>query len=106
MRDPKGMLLSPEQRTARAEGLFAAALALAMIRGGWEVQVGPAMLRMFHDNHEFNPFLAVNQLMTNKLSREAWTSRCQELGLSQLILLPSSGSEHKAEPSPQAELFS
>jgi len=106
IRDPKGMLLSPDQRTARAAGLFAAALALAMIRSGWELQVGPGMVRISSGNHEFNPFLAVNQLMTNTLSREAWTLRCQELGLSQLILLPSSPSEDKPEPSPQAELFS
>ncbi len=106
IRDPKGMLLSPDQRTARAGGLFAAALALAMIRIGWKLQVSPGMFRMSSGNHEFNPFLAVNQLMTNKLSPEAWTARCQELGLSQLVLLPSSPSEHKPEPSPQAELFS
>lgn len=106
IRDPKGMLLSPDQRTVRAAGLFAAALALAMIRSGWELQVGPGMFRMSRGSHEFNPFLAVNQLMTNKLSREAWIARCQELSLSQLILLPSSPSEHKPEPSPQAELFS
>jgi heat shock protein HtpX len=106
IRDPKGMLLSPDQRTARAGGLFAAALALAMIRSSWDLQIGPGMFRMSRGSHEFNPFLAVNQLMTNKLSREAWTTQCQELGLSQLILLPSSPSEHKPEPSPQAELFS
>lgn len=104
IRDPKGMLLSPDQRTARAAGLFAAALALAMIRSGWELQVGPGMLRMSRGNHEFNPFLAVNQLMTHKLSREAWTAKCQELGLSQLTLLPSVSSD--PEPSQQAELFS
>ncbi len=105
IRDPKGMLLSPDQRTARAGGLFAAALALAMTRSGWELQVGPGMFRLSSGSHEFNPFLTVNQLMTNKLSREAWTARCQELGLSQLVLLPSSPIEHMPKPSPQAELF-
>jgi heat shock protein HtpX len=105
IRDPKGMLLSHDQRTARAGGLFAAALALAMIRNGWEIQVGPGMFRMFRGNQEFNPFLTINQLMTNKLSPEAWAARCQELGLSKLILLPSRHSEHKPEQSPQAELF-
>ena len=97
IRDPKGMLLSHDQRTARAAGLFAAALALAMIRNGWEIQVGPGMFRMFRGNQEFNPFLTINQLMTNKLSPEAWAARCQELELSKLILLPSSPSEHKPE---------
>lgn len=105
IRDPKGMLLSPEQRTARAGGLFAAALALAMIRSGWELQIGPGLFRMSCGSQEFNPFLSFNQLMSNKLSREAWAARCQELGLSKLVLLPSSPSESKAEPSAQAELF-
>jgi len=106
IRDPKGILLSPDQRTARAAGLFAAALALAMIRSGWELQVEPGLFRMSRGHREFNPFLAIDELMTKKLTREAWTARCQELGLSQLVLFPSSSSEHKPEPSPQAELFS
>jgi len=76
-----------------------------MIRSGWELQIGPGTFRMSRGNHEFNPFLAFNQLMTNKLSRETWAAQCQELGLSKLVLLPSP-SEHKVEPSPQAELFS
>jgi heat shock protein HtpX len=105
IRDPRGRLLSPEQRTARAAGLFAAAFALAMIRIGWELQVGPGLFRMSRGNQEFNPFMAVDQLMANKLSREAWTARCQELNLLQLILLPSSPSEHEPPPSAQAELF-
>ncbi len=64
------------------------------------------MFRMFCDGHEFNPFLAVNQLMTKKLSREAWGEQCQKFGLSQLVLLPSSASDYNPEPSAQAELFS
>lgn len=106
IRDPKGMLLSPDQRTARAAGLFAAALALAMTRSGWELQVGPGIFRMSSGNHELNPFLIVNQLMSKKLSPETWTARCQELGLSKLVLLPQSPFEQTPEPSPQAELFS
>jgi heat shock protein HtpX len=104
IRDPKGMLLSPDQRTARAAGLFASALALAMIRNGWELQVKPGFFCMSHGDREFNPFLALNRLMTNKLSREAWAVQCQELGLSQLVLLPSSPAEQNLEPSPQTEV--
>jgi heat shock protein HtpX len=104
IRDPKGMLLSPDQRTARAAGLFAAALALAMIRSAWELQVGPGLFRMSQGDREFNPFLAVNQLMAKKLSREAWTAQCQELGLSPLVLLPSSPVEPNPEPSPETKI--
>jgi hypothetical protein len=103
IRDPKGVLLTPEQRTARAAGLFAAALALAMIRDGWKLQVDPGMLRMSRGNFEVDPFLTVNQLMIRKLSREAWTGRCQELGISQLVLSPSN--PYAQEPSAQTQLF-
>ena len=64
----------------------------------------PGLFRMSHGDREFNPFLAVNHLMAKKLSREALILQCQELGLSKLVLLPSS-SESKPEPSPQAERF-
>jgi heat shock protein HtpX len=104
IRDPKGMLLSPDQRTARAAGLFAAALALAMIRSGWELQVEPGLFRMLCGDREFNPFLAVNELIAKKLSREAWTVRCKDLGLSQLVLEPSSSAEQNPEPSPQTKI--
>jgi heat shock protein HtpX len=91
IRDPKGMLLSPPQRTARAGGLFATALALALIRNGWELEVGPATFHIRRGQQEFNPFDAVNQLMAGKLSREAWADRCRELGISQFVLLSPDG---------------
>jgi len=104
IRDPKGMLLDPGQRTARAGGLFAAALALAMIRSGWELQVQPAIFRIRRGEQEFNPFDAVNQLMAGKLSRDAWVARCHELGISPLLLHPESGTGVASETA-QAKLF-
>ena len=88
IRDPKGMLLSADQRTFRAGGLFAGALALALIRNGWELEVQPGVFRMSRGSDELNPFDAVNQLMAGKLSRDAWISQCQELGVSTLPLSP------------------
>ncbi len=102
IRDPKGMLLSPEQRTFRAGGLFAGALSLAMLQSGWELQVQPGVFRMHRGVLELNPFDAVNQLMAGKLSREAWIAQCRELGLSRLILYPNDSQDETA----QAELFS
>ena len=106
IRDPKGMLLDPNQRTGRAGYLFAAATALALIRTGWELQVQPGRSRIRRGDRELNPFDVVNQLMAGKLSREAWAAQCQELGLSQLALLPAdqeSGSA-RSELSTKAEL--
>jgi heat shock protein HtpX len=104
IRDPKGMLLSPPQRTARAGGLFASALALAMIRAGWELQVAPAVFRIHRGDQEFNPFDTINQLMAGKISPADWVARCREFGISELILLSKPGSDQPADPQ-QAELF-
>jgi hypothetical protein len=89
IRDPKGMLLSPPQRTARAGHLFASAFALALIRTGWELQVQPAIFHIRSGDQELNPFDVVHQLMAGKLSREAWAARCHDLGICQLALLPT-----------------
>jgi Zn-dependent protease with chaperone function len=105
IRDPKGMLLSPPQRTARAGSLFSSALALAMIRAGWELQVAPAVFRIHYRDQEFNPFDAINQLMAGKLSRENWVARCREFGISELLLLPNSVESSQAAGPQQTELF-
>lgn len=102
IRDPKGMLLSPGQRTFRAGGLFAGALALAMVQNGWELEVDPGVFRMRRGDRELNPFDAVNQLMAGKLSREDWIAQCDQLGLSGLPLSPNA---LRDEQSGQAELF-
>jgi hypothetical protein len=106
IRDPKGMLLSPPQRTvARAGTLFAAALALRMIATGWLLQVQPATFHIRRGDNEFNPFEAVGQLMGGKISRESWIAQCRELNISHLALHPGEPDKPTA-PSAQAELFS
>lgn len=106
IRDPKGMLLSPEQRTGRAAGLFAAALSLSMIRNGWQLNVQPGVFKLTKAGRELNPFQAIEQMRTNKLSREAWIAQCQEFGVSKFALTPGVMEEADASLSPQAELFS
>jgi uncharacterized protein YqkB len=59
-----------------------------MIRNGWDLEVQPGVFVMSHGTQELNPFQAVEQMMKNKLSREAWVAQCEELGLSTLFLLP------------------
>ncbi len=105
IRDPKGMLLDPQQRTARAGRLFAAALALTLIRNGWELQVQPAIFHIRRGSQEFNPFEAVQQLMAQKISRDAWVSKCSDLGISQLALLQPTDAVVANAESAQAELF-
>lgn len=105
IRDPKGMLLDPQQRTARAGGLFAAGLALAMIRNGWELQIQPAIFHIRRGDQEFNPFDAIDQLRAGKISRDAWITRCRDLGIGNLLLLHDTGAATANAESAQVELF-
>jgi heat shock protein HtpX len=105
--DPKGMLLAPNQRTQRAGQLFAAALALALIENRWELNAQPGVFNLQRGTDRWNPFLAVQELMAGKLSRDGWLSKCQALGITQLAL---SAEERRAvapnpDPSLQATLF-
>ena len=106
IRDPKGMLLSPEQRTVRAAGLFAAALALRMTEQGWKIEVQPGIFRIFKADREFSPFLAVQQLLAGKMSADQWRTECRELGLSEIVLAQQDDPTVKPQSdSAQAELF-
>lgn len=91
MRDPKGTLLSPEQRTARAGQLLAVALALALLANGWELHSQPGVFHFQRGNEQLDPFVIVQQLMEGKLSREAWATRSRELDIAQLPLFSEGG---------------
>ena len=84
MRDPKGMLLGPEQRRMRAAHLLGMGLALALLAQGWELDVSPGMFDLRKGAESFNPFRMVEQLVEGKLLIPAWKARCQELGISEL----------------------
>jgi Zn-dependent protease with chaperone function len=87
IRDPKGMLLEPKQRTARAGHLLAAALSLALINQGWTVNVQPGLFYLGQGEERVHPFEVLNHLATGKLSSEQWASRCRELGIGDLKLV-------------------
>jgi heat shock protein HtpX len=84
--DPKGMLLTPDQRAQRAGQLFAAALTLALIENRWELKVQPGIFQLRRGTDDLNPFAAVAELRAGKLSREDWVRQCKTLGISQLAL--------------------
>ena len=75
------MLLAPNQRTQRAGMLFASALALALLDNRWELHVQPGVFHLRRGTDDWNPFLAVQELMSGKLPRDAWASKCQALGI-------------------------
>lgn len=86
MRDPKGILLGPEQRTRRAGQLFGIGLALALLDQGWILNVAPGMFELRKNTESLNPFLVIEQLMARKLSAQDWKARCQSLGISEMSL--------------------
>ena len=89
IRDPKGMLLDPQQRTQRAGYLFGAALALALLDHGWTLHSGPGIFHLQRGEEQLNPFSIMEQLMTSKLTPQAWIAQCNALGIGQLLLAPA-----------------
>lgn len=91
IRDPKGMLLTHEQRTQRAEFLLGAGLALTLLENGWELKAQPGVFRFQKGSASFSPFALIRELIEGKLTRESWQNRCQELGLSPQPLFRPAG---------------
>ena len=88
MRDPKGMLLTPAQRTQRAGQVLAVGLALALLENRWELHAQPGVFHFQKGSEQLNPFVMVPQLIDGKLTREAWASRSRELGIATHALFP------------------
>ena len=86
IRDPKGMLLDPKQRTNRAGYLFGAGLGLALIDQGWTLHSGPGIFHLQRGTDELNPFSVMEQLMSGKLTKQDWIARCNALGIGQLMI--------------------
>ncbi|HXJ95456.1 MAG TPA: M48 family metallopeptidase [Terriglobia bacterium] len=86
IRDPKGMLITREQRTQRAGHLVGAAFALALSEAGWELHAGPGELHLNRGADELNPFETVAQLASGALSAGSWLERSKALGIENLPL--------------------
>src|ERR1700722_1057161 len=89
IRDPKGMLLDPEQRTRRAGQLFAAALGLALLDHGWQLVSGPGVFHLQRGSETLNPFLVMEHLMSGKVTAPDWIEKCNALGIANLMLAPA-----------------
>lgn len=89
IRDPKGMLLDPQQRTKRAGQLFAVALGLELLDRGWKLTNEPAVFSLSRETTQLNPFLVMEQLAAGKLSAEDWSRQCRELGIAGIQLGPA-----------------
>lgn len=90
--DPKGMLLTPDERTARAAELIATALALALLEAGWELRMAPGESYYEVGNELFSVRELLRNLVGKKISSEEWTERCRALNIAGVRLAhPAAG---------------
>jgi heat shock protein HtpX len=92
IRDPRGMLLTPQQRTQRAAQLFGMALGLALLEKGWELQAQPGSFFLGKGADRINTSALMDELVEGKVSPEEWMKMCDELGIADLALALPTGS--------------
>lgn len=84
--DPKGMLLTPEQRAARAAELFGTALGLALANAGWRLYMQPGERHFEVNGERVSARELLSCLMSHKITRDEWIERCRELKISGIRL--------------------
>jgi len=89
MRDPKGMLLGPEQRTRRAAHFFGVALALALIDRGWKLDLAPGIFELRGPAGEPNIFPVIEEMLSGKMTAQNWVELCRKLGIADVPLSPA-----------------
>ncbi|HKF00728.1 MAG TPA: M48 family metalloprotease [Candidatus Sulfotelmatobacter sp.] len=90
MRDPKGMLLGPEQRFQRASYLIGVGFALALLDLGWTLRHTPGVFHLSRAAATLSPFEVMDKLVKGQLTAADWSKQCAELEISGLQLGPVS----------------
>jgi heat shock protein HtpX len=88
MPDPKGMLLTHQQRTENARGLLWTALTVALLNYGWQLRPDPTGNLLQLGEHILNPNQLARDVQSGKLTPRDWAARAAELGIGQLPLAP------------------
>jgi heat shock protein HtpX len=86
IRDPRGTLLTPPQRTQRAGQLLGMALGLAMLEQGWTLDAQPGWAFLAKGAERINTSSLIEELVEGKVSAEEWVKMCEELGIADLSL--------------------
>jgi|HubBroStandDraft_1064217.scaffolds.fasta_scaffold12622_1 heat shock protein HtpX len=86
IRDPRGMLLTPQQRAQRAGQLLGMALGLALLGRGWELEAQPGSFFLGKGAERINPTALIEDLVAGKISPENWVKMCMEFGIEDLEL--------------------
>ncbi|HEY6389009.1 MAG TPA: M48 family metallopeptidase [Candidatus Acidoferrum sp.] len=92
--DPKGTLLTPEQRRRNAFQLLGMAVSLLLLEKGWELYKQPAVFHLRRNGNTLNAFEMVNDLAAGSLTPESWAKKCTELGIADEILGGASAPIH------------
>jgi heat shock protein HtpX len=100
--DPRGMLLTRQQRTDRARSFLGTAFALALVKNGWLLHASPGEFHLGRGEEKLDPHQLVSQLLEGGISREAWMQKCKTLGLENLPLVAATAipPENQSTPSP------
>jgi len=94
--DPKGMLLTPQQRTARAAELIGTALALAVVNAGWELHISPGERYYQLGTERFSVRDFLGKLLSQRISREEWAEKCRTLKIEGMKLASPESSRQMA----------
>jgi len=79
--NPRGRLLSPEQKSRQAFQLVGTAFGLALIRNGWRLNAQPASFFVCRGEERLQIFDELRNLQQGKTTQEAWTSLCEKWGV-------------------------
>ena len=88
IQDPKGTLLIPEQRIARAANLVWMAFALQLLENGWILHMQPGEFYFSHGTTRIVPSAMIQSLRTGTLSAQSWREWCDTHQLSSIPLSP------------------
>jgi hypothetical protein len=89
IRDPKGMLLTREQRTSRGVSLLWMSFALVLLRDGWQLHAQPGAAHLSKGDKRFDPAQTVLNLKRGEISEGTFCDLVRELGVAEAPLAPS-----------------
>lgn len=76
-----GMLPNRDHRDAKAIEILSRLLALSLIDHGWKLVIQPGTFYLENNGLKYDPFAAVANLKSGKLSTQQWESFCAEKGI-------------------------
>jgi Zn-dependent protease with chaperone function len=88
MRDPKGTLLTRQQRAEVARSLLWTAFTVMLLDHGWELRPGPGENCLQLGEHILNPDKLARDVQSGKLTERDWVAHAEALRIGQLKLAP------------------